>query len=107
MAKPVAIGNDCWLGSRVIVMSGVTIGHHCVIATGSLVNRDCKPYGLYAGSPARRVHDLAPEEATAPRESPAPRENPVPETLAASLTSVTVSPSAPTPPVTASTAAKA
>ncbi|SBW19322.1 hypothetical protein FDG2_1225 [Candidatus Protofrankia californiensis] len=64
--KPVVIEDDCWLGGRVTVMPGVTIGHHCVIATGALVNKDCKPYGLYAGSPARRVRDLAPEEPAPP-----------------------------------------
>ncbi|WP_250283477.1 MULTISPECIES: acyltransferase [unclassified Frankia] len=69
--KPVVIDDDCWLGGRVTVMPGVTIGHHCVIATGALVNKDCKPYGLYAGSPARRVRDITPEEPAAPLASAA------------------------------------
>lgn len=59
IAKPITIGEGAWLGARVVVMPGVTIGAGCVVATGSLVTRDLAPHGLYAGSPARRIRDLA------------------------------------------------
>ena len=39
-AKPVHIGNDCWLGASVTVCPGVTIGDNCVIGAGSVVTRD-------------------------------------------------------------------
>jgi maltose O-acetyltransferase len=55
---PVIIGDGCWLGSRAVVMPGVTIGPGCVIAAGAVVTKDCAPNGLYAGVPARRIRDL-------------------------------------------------
>jgi maltose O-acetyltransferase len=56
---PIAIGDGCWLGARVMVLPGVTIGDGCLIAAGAVVTVDCEPNGLYAGVPARRVRDLA------------------------------------------------
>jgi maltose O-acetyltransferase len=56
--RPIVIERGGWLGARVLVLPGVTVGAGCVIAAGSLVNRDCQPNGLYAGVPARRIRDL-------------------------------------------------
>lgn len=56
--KPITIGNGCWIGTRVVLLPGVTIGDGCVIAAGAVVNRDCAPNGMYAGVPARRIKDL-------------------------------------------------
>ena len=42
------------------VVGGVTIGEGCVVRAQSLVNRDCEPYGIYEGVPARRVGDRFP-----------------------------------------------
>jgi maltose O-acetyltransferase len=56
--KPVVISDGCWLGANVTVLPGVTIGRGCVIASGAVVTRDCKPDGLYAGVPAMRKRDL-------------------------------------------------
>ncbi|GIG29751.1 acyltransferase [Cellulomonas marina] len=58
LGRPVHVGDGCWLGARVTVLPGVTIGEGCVVATGAVVVRDCAPHGLYAGVPARRVRDL-------------------------------------------------
>lgn len=57
--EPVNIGSGCWLSAGVIVLPGVTIGEGCVIGAGSVVTKDCAPHGLYVGSPARFVRDLA------------------------------------------------
>ena len=51
-AYPVTIGDDCWLGGGVIVCTGVTIGHRCIIAAGSVVTRDIPDDSLAAGNPA-------------------------------------------------------
>lgn len=51
--KGVTIGNDVWICSQVRIHGGVTIGNGCVIAARSIVTKDCEPYGIYAGSPAR------------------------------------------------------
>jgi len=56
--KPVAVGNGCWIGARVMVMPGVSVGDGCVVAAGAIVTKDCEPHGLYAGVPAQRVRDL-------------------------------------------------
>ena len=52
-ASPVHIGDGTWLGERVMVMSGVTIGKKCVIGGGSVVTRDIPDYCIAVGSPAR------------------------------------------------------
>lgn len=51
--RPVVIGNDVWLGTRVIVMPGVTIGDHAVIGAGSIVTKDVPPKAVMVGNPAR------------------------------------------------------
>ena len=38
--KEVKIGDNCWIGSNVIILKGVTIGDNCVIAAGQVVKRD-------------------------------------------------------------------
>ncbi len=54
-AKPVRIGDRCWLGARVTVLPGVTIGEGTIIGAGAVVTRDCKPGAVYVGVPARQV----------------------------------------------------
>ncbi len=57
-AKPVKIGNDCWLGANVVVCPGVTIGDNCVIGAGSVVTRDIPPNTFAAGNPCRVIREL-------------------------------------------------
>ncbi|WP_309762561.1 acyltransferase [Chryseobacterium sp. SORGH_AS_1175] len=38
--SPIRIGNNCWLGSNVTVLKGVTIGDNCIIGAGCTVYRD-------------------------------------------------------------------
>lgn len=57
VARPVTIGTQVWLGARVIVLPGVTIGDDCVVGAGAVVTRSCPPGGVYAGVPARRIRD--------------------------------------------------
>lgn len=49
----IIVGNDVWLGRDVIVLNGVTIGDGCIIGAGAVVARDCEPFGVYIGNPAR------------------------------------------------------
>ena len=59
---PVNIGHDVWIGSRAIILSGVSIGHGAVIGAGAVVARDVQPYAIVVGNPARLVrHRFAPE----------------------------------------------
>lgn len=43
-AKPITIGNNCWIAGNVTVCGGVTIGDGCVIGAGSVVTRNCSDY---------------------------------------------------------------
>ena len=56
--KPIIIGKGCWIGARSIILPGVTIGDGCVIAAGSVVNKDCNSNSLYAGNPAKFIRKL-------------------------------------------------
>lgn len=51
--EPVSIGNDCWIGMRVMIMPGVHIGDGCVIGAGAVVTKDIPPYSVAGGVPAR------------------------------------------------------
>ncbi|MES2855407.1 MAG: acyltransferase [Bdellovibrionota bacterium] len=54
-SSPVYIGEDTWIGNNVFVKSGVTIGRGCVIGANSVVLSDLEPYGVYAGTPAKKI----------------------------------------------------
>jgi maltose O-acetyltransferase len=59
---PVKLGNNVWLGSRVLVLKGVTIGETSVVAAGSIVTSSLPPNCIAAGVPARalRMIDVGP-----------------------------------------------
>jgi acetyltransferase-like isoleucine patch superfamily enzyme len=57
----VTIADDCWIGANAVVLPGVTIGHHAVVAAGAVVTRDVPPYSVVAGVPARIVKTLDPQ----------------------------------------------
>lgn len=59
LARPIRIGDDCWLGGGAIVCPGVTIGAGCVIGAGSVVTKDVPAYSLAVGNPARVVRSIA------------------------------------------------
>lgn len=50
--EPIKIGKDCWIGARVTILPGVTIGDYVVIAAGSIVTHDIQSGVLVAGAPA-------------------------------------------------------
>ncbi|WDF47305.1 acyltransferase [Chryseobacterium sp. KACC 21268] len=50
---PIKIGKDCWLGSNVTVLKGVTIGDNCIIGAGCLIYKD-----VPAGSVVKLKQDL-------------------------------------------------
>lgn len=51
-SKPIVIGNDVWIGTRVIVMPGVHIGDHSIVGAGSIVTKDVPEWAIVGGSPA-------------------------------------------------------
>lgn len=52
-AQPVRIGNDVWIGIRVTILPGVTVGNHCIIGAGAVVTKDVPDYAIVGGNPAR------------------------------------------------------
>lgn len=51
--KPVIIGNDVWIGRRVMILPGVHIGDGAVIGAGSIVTKDVPSMAIVAGNPAK------------------------------------------------------
>jgi acetyltransferase-like isoleucine patch superfamily enzyme len=51
--KGISIGRDCWMGAKVTILDGVTIGDGCIIAAGAVVNKDLPPYSIAGGVPAK------------------------------------------------------
>ena len=49
----VIIEDDIWIGANAVVLPGVTIGHHSVVAAGAVVTKDVPPHSLVAGVPAK------------------------------------------------------
>ena len=52
---PVIIEDDVWVGANAVILPGVTLGKHCVVAAGSVVSRPIPAYTVCAGSPARVI----------------------------------------------------
>ena len=56
--KPVVIGDDVWIGANAVILPGVTIGHHVVVAAGAVVTKDVPPHSLVAGVPAKLIKQI-------------------------------------------------
>ena len=56
--KPVAIGNDVWIGGNVTIVPGVTIGNNVVIGAGSVVTTDIPDNSLAVGDPAKVIRSI-------------------------------------------------
>lgn len=53
--QPVTIEDDVWIGARVIILPGVTIGEGAVIGAGAVVSKNVPPYSVFVGNPGRVV----------------------------------------------------
>ena len=54
----VTIEDDVWIGANAVVLPGVTIGTHCVVAAGAVVTKDVPPHSLVAGVPAKVIKQI-------------------------------------------------
>lgn len=50
---PVIVADYVWIGSRAIIMPGVTLGKGAVVAAGSVVTKNVQPYEIVGGVPAK------------------------------------------------------
>jgi acetyltransferase-like isoleucine patch superfamily enzyme len=55
---PIRIEADCWIGARVTILPGVTIGRGSTVAAGAVVHKDVEPETLVGGVPARFIRSL-------------------------------------------------
>jgi chloramphenicol O-acetyltransferase type B len=53
--RPITVGNDVWIGARVFLRDGVTIGHGAIIAAGAVVVADVPDYAAVGGVPAKVI----------------------------------------------------
>ena len=56
--NPVTIEDDVWIGANAVILPGVTIGEHCVVAAGAVVTKDVPPHSLVAGVPAKVIKQI-------------------------------------------------
>ena len=56
--KAVTIGDDVWIGTNAVILPGVTIGRHVVVAAGAVVTKDVPDHSLVAGVPAKVVKSI-------------------------------------------------
>jgi acetyltransferase-like isoleucine patch superfamily enzyme len=55
VTSPVRIEPDCWIGEKVSVLRGATVGRGSVVGAQSVVKGDIPPYSVAVGSPARVI----------------------------------------------------
>jgi maltose O-acetyltransferase len=60
-SRPIILCDNVWLGVRVIVLKGVTIGENSVIGSGSVVTKDVPPNCVAAGLPAKVIRTFTME----------------------------------------------
>ena len=53
--RPVAIHDDVWIGTRVIILPGVTVGRGAIIGAGAIVTKDIPEYAIVGGNPAKLI----------------------------------------------------
>lgn len=62
--KPVVIGDDVWIGANAVILPGVAIGSHAVVAAGAVVTKDVPSRTLVGGVPAKVIRSLHQPEHT-------------------------------------------
>ena len=55
ITAPIVVGNNVYIGTRSIIMPGVTIGNNCIIAAGSVVTKDVPDNSVWGGVPAKHI----------------------------------------------------
>lgn len=56
----IRIEDEAWIGANAVIVAGVTIGKHSIIAAGSIVTKDVPPYSIVAGNPAKLIKQYNP-----------------------------------------------
>ena len=53
--RAVTIGDDVWIGTRVIILPGVKVGSHVILGAGAVVTKDVPEWAIVGGNPARVI----------------------------------------------------
>lgn len=53
--KKTVLKKGCSIGANATIVCGVTIGEYALIGSGTVVNKDVKPYALMVGVPAKQI----------------------------------------------------
>ncbi|MCM6764697.1 sugar O-acetyltransferase [Weissella paramesenteroides] len=64
IAKPITIGNRCWLAANVTVLPGVTIGDDVIIGAGSVVTHDIPSNVIAVGNPCHVLREITAADKT-------------------------------------------
>ena len=56
--KPVVISDDVWIGANAVILPGVTIGRHVVVAAGAVVTKDVPANCVVGGVPAKVIKEI-------------------------------------------------
>ena len=62
VAKPIAVGNNVWIGAQATILAGVTIGDNSIIGAGSVVTRSIPANVVAVGVPCRVVREITEED---------------------------------------------
>ena len=55
--KGAIIGDRVWLSTRSIILPGVHVKEGAVVAAGAVITKDCQPFCIYGGIPAKKIGD--------------------------------------------------
>jgi acetyltransferase-like isoleucine patch superfamily enzyme len=56
-SSPIVIEDNAWIAARAVILKGVTIGKHAVVAAGAVVTKDVPPYAIVGGNPAKIIKE--------------------------------------------------
>ena len=55
ISKPVIIGDDVWIGAGSIILPGLIISDHAIVAAGSIVTKNVSEWDIVGGNPAKKI----------------------------------------------------
>ncbi len=61
-AKPITLGDNCWIGGMAVINPGVTLGNNVVVASGAVVTKSFGDNVVLAGNPAKVIKHIEPGE---------------------------------------------
>jgi acetyltransferase-like isoleucine patch superfamily enzyme len=53
--RPIVIDDFAWIGTRAMILQGVTIGQGAVVMAGAVVTKDVEPFAVVGGVPAKPI----------------------------------------------------